>query len=203
MTNTVGESPTPDVWRAIQSYGSPMSFTSGEVLMHHGASGRTCYAICSGTVLLTVTSTQGSTLVLGRRETGSLVGELAALAGAPRAATVRAKGDVATIRLQWEAFHQILHDHPDWAIQLLRILAGRVRGLSERFAVRNEELRVRLIDILTTHYEESGDPVFRSTREELAGWVGATREAVVRTLQQLKSDGVVDLDRGAVELLKP
>ena len=112
-----------------------------------------------------------------------------------------AKDDVTSIKLNWEDLHEIIRQHPDWSIQLLQHFAGRIRILSERFALRSEDLQHRLLEVLVANYEESGDPVFRSTREELAGWVGATREAVVRSLQRMKSDGIVDLGRGTVRLL--
>lgn len=188
------------MWEAIETRGTRQGFKPGEALMHHGASGRTCYAMCSGTVLITATSSQGSTLVLGRRQRGALVGELAALEGAPRAATVTAKDHVMTVRLRPEDLHAILEDHPDLALSMLRNFAARIRMLSERFALRSEDLQSRILDVLETNHDETGDPVFRSTREELAGWVGATREAVVRSLQQLKADGRVELARGAVRL---
>ncbi len=192
-----------EVWSVIAELGASRRFDEGQVLVHHGATTRYCYAIRSGTVLVTVTSTQGATLVLGRRGRGTLVGELAALEGAPRSATVTAKTEVDTYVLTAEQLHTILRDHPDWAITLLRQLAGRIRTLSERFALRSEDLRGRITGVLATHLEETGDPVFRSSREELAGWVGATREAVIRSLQQMRLDGAIDLRRGAVEIVNP
>ena len=60
---------------------------------------------------------------------------------------------------------------------------------------------MRVMQLLETNADESGNPVFRSTREELAGWVGATREAVIRTLRELEAEGRVALRRGAVELV--
>lgn len=180
MHGVVTELLSPEVWRAVEDRGYPVEFQCGEALMHQGSTGRSCYAIVSGTTLVTATSTQGATLVLGRRLRGSLVGDLAALEGAPRSATVTAKDDVTSIKLNSEDLHEIIRQHPDWSIQLLQH---------------------RLLEVLVANYEESGDPVFRSTREELAGWVGATREAVVRSLQRMKSDGIVDLGRGTVRLL--
>jgi CRP-like cAMP-binding protein len=49
--------------------------------------------------------------------------------------------------------------------------------------------------------EETGEMTFRSTREELASWVGATREATARMLQKMQADGVVRLSRGSVEIV--
>lgn len=58
-----------------------------------------------------------------------------------------------------------------------------------------------MLHVLAANAEVTGDPLLRSTREELAGWVGATREAVTRTLRLLESQGEVALSRGGVRLI--
>ncbi len=189
------------IWDAIAQRGADVRFAPGDALLHHGEVSRHCYAIRSGEVLVTATSIQGSTVVLGRRGTGAVIGELGALDGAPRSATVRANTDVVAVILSAEQFMQLLRDEPDLAIAEILRLSRQFRELSERYAIRGEELRMRLLQLLGTHAVESGDRVFRSTRGELAGWVGATREAVTRVLREMEGDGTVALRRGAVELL--
>jgi CRP-like cAMP-binding protein len=193
----------PNAWAMIERRGVAVSFGAGEAILHHGATGRNWFAILSGTVLVTATSTQGATIVLGRRGGGELVGELAALEGAPRAATASAKDEVVALRLQPDDLEEILRANPDWAIVLLQQLAGQLRSMSYRYTLRSEDLRRRVEGLLLTHFEETGERVFASTREELAGWVGATREATARTLQKMRADGVVELERGSVAILDP
>jgi CRP/FNR family cyclic AMP-dependent transcriptional regulator len=191
----------PGARSMIEARGVAVAFQAGEAILHHGATGRSWFAIQSGTVLVTATSTQGATLVLGRRAAGELIGELAALEGAPRAATAAAKDDVTALKLQPEDLDAILRANPDWAIMLLQDLAGQLRSMSYRYTLRSEDLRRRVEALLSTHLEETGELVFRSTREELAGWVGATREATARMLQKMRADGIVELGRGSVEIL--
>jgi CRP/FNR family cyclic AMP-dependent transcriptional regulator len=112
-----------------------------------------------------------------------------------------AKTDVTAYRLRSDQLHDLLVDYPEWSVALLRHLAGRLRTLSERYALRSEDLRCRVEELLSTHLRETGDPVFRSTRSELASWVGATREATIRVLQEMSGEGVVSLQRGAVVVL--
>lgn len=188
-------------WQMIQRRGVDVTFGAGETLLHHGALGRTWFAMVSGTALVTATSTQGATLVLGRRSSGDLLGELAALEGAPRAATATAKDKVVAIKLQREDLNAILRENPEWALMLLQQLAGQLRSMSYRYTLRSEDLRRRLEALLATHVEETGEMTFRSTREELASWVGATREATTRMLQTMQADGIVGLSRGSVETL--
>lgn len=189
------------MWDAFIARGTEVTFSPGEVLLHHGERSAHCYAIIDGQVLVTATSSQGATVVLGRRRSGDVIGELSALDGAPRSATVRAVTEVKAVVLTAEQFENLLREVPDLALAEIRRISRQYRDLTERFSIRSEELRARLVQLLETNAAESGDPVFRSTREELAGWVGASREAVTRTLKELESDGRVVLGRGSVRLV--
>jgi CRP/FNR family cyclic AMP-dependent transcriptional regulator len=191
------------MWAAVIERGTEVSFASGSALLQHGETTRHCYAILSGEVLVTASSSRGSTVVLARRGAGALVGEQAALDGQPRSATVRAVTDVVALMLTSHELEALLLERSDLALNEVKRLASQMRELTERFALRGEDVRVRILNVLATNAGESGDPVFRSTREELAGWVGATREAVIRSLRELESDGSVRLRRGAVEWVGP
>lgn len=189
------------LWDAVTEHGRTVHFGPGDALLHHGEATRHCYAILDGEVLVSATSTTGATVILGRRGAGTVVGELGSLDGQPRTATVRAVGDVTAVVLTADEFARVLGELPDLAVSELRRLAAQLRELSDRYSIRGEEVRLRILQLLETHASLSSDPVFRSTRAELASWVGATREAVTRTLKDMESDGVVELGRGAVELV--
>lgn len=191
-----------EMWDAVAARGSEVRFAEGEALLHHGDRGDVCYAIMQGDVMVSATSTQGATVVLARRGPGALIGELGMWDGLPRTATVRATTDVVAIALSADQLEALLREEPDLALGEIRRLAGQVRDLTERYSMRSEELKTRIVQMLETNARESGDPVFCSTREELAGWVGATREATTRALRDLEVDGRVALSRGAVELLR-
>jgi CRP/FNR family transcriptional regulator len=77
----------------------------------------------------------------------------------------------------------------------------QLRSLTERYAVSGAALRTRIVTLLETHRSETGVASLRSTRSELAGWLGASREAVSRVLRELEADGVVRLGRGSVALI--
>ena len=189
------------MWDAIGSRGTEVRFDAGDTLLFHGDESRQCYAIVEGEVLVTATTASGATVVLGRRGAGSVVGELAALEGTPRSATVQARTNVVARVLQPAELQALLLEEPTVALAELRRLSRQLRELTERYAVRSDELRSRIMQLLETHCSETGDRRFSSTREELAGWVGATREAVSRSLRELENEGLIVLGRGSVALV--
>ncbi|MGB7817576.1 MAG: Crp/Fnr family transcriptional regulator, partial [Ornithinibacter sp.] len=97
----------------------------------------------------------------------------------------------------------LLREQPDLAIAELRRLSRQLRTLTDRFTLRNEDLRSRLVGFLTTHLDETGEHTLRLTRQELADWIGVTREAATRMLRQLEEQGLITLGRGSVTILDP
>lgn len=140
-------------------------------------------------------------MVLGRRGPGTIIGELTALEPGRRSATVVARSPVRAIVLTGRELEQLLRDEPDLALAELRRLAYELKSLTERFTVRGDELLSRLARLLVTHADETGEMTFHSTRQELADWIGATREAAIRALKTLEHAGLVHLTRGAVEIV--
>lgn len=200
--STVHIDPTSDaLWSAIAGRGRTVHVEGGTPLLQQGEIGRHCYAILAGEVTVTAITSSGATVVLARRGRGTIIGELAALDAAPRSATVTARGEVTAVVLTASELEALLRERPELAIRELRRLSRQLRSLTERFAVRGEEVRIRLAHLLLTHLDVTGDPALRSTRQELADWVGATREAVTRSLRQLEDEGLVELGRSLVTVV--
>jgi CRP/FNR family transcriptional regulator, cyclic AMP receptor protein len=192
-----------EMWDAIASRGHEVRFGPGDTLVRQGEQSTHCYAIRSGEVLVSATTAAGSTVVLGRRNVGSVVGELAALDPAPRSATVTARTDVVAQMLTAVELEALLLDQPALAMAELERLSLQLRSLTERYAVGGAALRTRIVTLLETHRAETGVASLRSTRSELAGWLGASREAVSRVLHELEADGMVRLSAGSVALIDP
>lgn len=189
------------LWEAIADAGTMVGFEAGAVLVSHGDTGTHCYAIIEGEVAVTVTTRQGSTVALRREGPGAVIGDLAALDSGSRTATVIARSPVRAVALTGPEFQSLLLQNPELALIELRRLAAQVTSLTDRIVVQGEELASRVGRMLLTNLDETGDPAFRSTRQELADWVGASREAVTRSLKDLERQGLVRLGRGVVEIV--
>lgn len=180
--------------------GTPMTFVEGSTLLQHGEATRHCYAIRDGEVLVSAPSGTGATVILARRGAGSVVGELAALDGLPRSATVRAVTEVSAVMLGATQVERLLRDRPDLAIAELRRMSGELRELTERFALRDDEIRRRIVGLVETNARESGEVLLEATPAEIAGWVRSPLEATTRALRDLEVEGVLVLRPDSVEL---
>ncbi len=149
--------------------------------------------------------------MIALRGPGELLGEMAALGGQRRTATAVAVDDVEAGFLHADELRDFLHDHPDAALVMIRML---VRRLSEAtrdvvdLATRDSVGRIakRLLELATEH----GAPTDGGTRielslsqDELARWTGATRETVSRALRLMRQLGWVATDHRTVTVLDP
>ncbi|HEY3218553.1 MAG TPA: cyclic nucleotide-binding domain-containing protein [Candidatus Limnocylindria bacterium] len=97
----------------------PAEFAAGDVLMREREPGDDAYLVRSGD--LDVLRAERTVATVGA---GAFVGEVSALTGIPRTATVRARGEVSAFRLRGPDVRQIVKKHRD----LIRLLEGTMQA---------------------------------------------------------------------------
>jgi CRP-like cAMP-binding protein len=128
---------------------------------------------------------------------GEIFGEIAAIDGQTRSASVVALTDVRLGSLRAEAFRDLLRSHPALAETVMRRLARLVRALSDRvvefstLAVSNrihaELLRLARENMMGDHAYVDPAP----GHALLASRVSTHREAVTREIKRLAADGIL------------
>jgi signal transduction histidine kinase len=114
------------------------SLAEGELLIREGDPGDAMYVIVSGE--LEVTKRAGATeQPLARVGPGAIQGEIAALQGTERAASVRALTDVEVLRIPRAGLLALLDAGPDAALALVHTVLERLRSL-ELFVRQREKL---------------------------------------------------------------
>jgi CRP-like cAMP-binding protein len=101
---------------------------AGEVLWREGDPSGSSLVMVSGVV--TGTADQGRQRF--RFSTGSIVGGLDSLAAVPRWFDATAETDVVAIQVNYNVLLDLLEDHTEMAMDLLRVLASQVLALRER-----------------------------------------------------------------------
>jgi signal transduction histidine kinase len=110
----------------------------GELLIREGDPGDAMYVVVSGE--LDVTKRAGATeQPLARVGPGAIQGEIAALQGTERQASVRAITNVEVLRIPREGLLALLDSGPDAALALVRTVLERLRSL-ELFVRQREKL---------------------------------------------------------------
>lgn len=182
------------------------TFDRGSALFHEGQTGDRVFMIASGEVKLARMTDAGKEVVLGVRGTGALLGELAAIDGGARSAGAYALTDVEADVLSVRDFRRLLTNHPEVVEAVLQMLAARLRESDATifdFVAHDTVGRIarRLVELASTHGtpEEGGIRIeLPLSQEELAGWVGSSREAVAKALQIMRELGWVETGRRVV-----
>ncbi|HEY8381235.1 MAG TPA: Crp/Fnr family transcriptional regulator [Microvirga sp.] len=172
-----------------------------EVLFLKGDPGDALYAVRRGRVRIATGTEAGRRLTLNLLGPGDVFGEVALLDGSGRTADAIAAEPSELFMVYRRDFLDLLERQPKVAVQIIELLCQRIRWMSDRM----EEsvllpLRARLAQRLLALSEDYGAELDVS-QEELAIFIGASRESVNRQLQAWRREGVVELGRSRIRLI--
>ncbi|MEH0420346.1 Crp/Fnr family transcriptional regulator [Streptomyces sp. B21-083] len=205
----------------VMALGNPKHFAADAHLLTEGDRSSHVLIVVRGWVTVSVATDRGATrLILGLRGPGELLGEMAALDPHPRSATVRALGPTEAQVIAGDAFRRFLAEHPRVSGLVIRQLTFRLRSADqERSALASLTVLQRLAGRLTelsgsggaprgpytppAPSARSGSSVVQLAQDELAASIGATREAVAKSLRLLRTQRIVRTGNRVVEILDP
>lgn len=194
---------TEQEWADLARHGRPRRLPAGTPLFVEGTRSDTVVVVISGRVKVFSSAQDGTEVVLAVRGPGALLGELAAIDEQPHSASVSSSEPVEVLTVGLRGFTAFLQAHPRTLWLLMRILTARLRDADRKraeFGVYDTLNRVarRLVELVDRFGEptESGIKItLPFTQEELAGWVGSSREAVAKALRTLRARGYVRTQR--------
>lgn len=183
-------------------------YEKGDVLIRFGAANQSVHILGRGRVKVVVPTTNGWQALLAVRGAGEVVGELAALDGRTRSASVVALEPVESVLIPAADFVRHLEEHPRTSLALLRALAGRLRDTDERSSQAGgttvaARLARRLLELADVEGRPVKDGVLIDaplSQQDIADWIGASREAVAHALRGLREAGAVRTGRMEITL---
>lgn len=102
-----------------------VTYRPDQVLFKKGDIGDAAYVIIKGDAEVVVNS-DGGEIQIATLHDGAFVGEIAILCDTPRTATVRAMSELKALRIRKEPFFELLHQFPEMAVEMTRLLAERL-----------------------------------------------------------------------------
>ena len=183
--------------------GRRLRLRPGAVLFDEGDASNRVILLLSGRAKVSALSEDGHETVLGYRGAGDVLGELAAIDGGEHLATVTAIEAGEALVLPAERFLAALEGQPGLALALLHSMVGRLRDADRKraeFTALDVVGRVahRLIELAERYGKPANEGILIDlpiSQRELAGWVGSSREAVNKALQQLQHQGLITTER--------
>lgn len=180
-------------------------YDARQQIFGHEDEGNDVYFIVAGRVRVTVFSASGKEVSFTDLGAGASFGELSAIDGRRRSATVIALEETLLASMSAEAFRRVLADHPELAAKTMNYLAGMVRRLSDRvvefsvLAVSNR-VHAELLRLARECGVIEGAAIIKPapTHAVIASRVATHREAVTKELNALARQGLIDRRDGAL-----
>lgn len=197
-------------FEALEELMTEKDFSKGSNIYIEGDKSELFYYVKEGTVKLSKTSDDGTDLCLYYFFPGDFFGELDPDSVGKYIFTAEAHtrvklGVIHQAELEWLLFQsgELAVEYAKWSGMMQHHTQLKLRDLI--FHGKGGALASVLIRMANTYGIEEGNGYIISrkfTNGELASLIGATRETVNRMLSQFKKDGLIEYDRGRIQLLK-
>ncbi|WP_062357596.1 Crp/Fnr family transcriptional regulator [Herbidospora yilanensis] len=203
MTELFGKL-TPEEQIDLRARGRTRTWARGEIVFTQGDPSTWVLLVLSGKVKISAATESGTDVVLAVRGPGAVVGEMASIDGQPRSATVTAVEPVEGLAIR--DFAGFLREHGRVAVLIMRTVTERLRDADRKrveYGVLDTADRVanRLVELAERYGEQVPGGVSLElplSQDELASWVGSSREAVNKALRGLRDRGLIETGRRRV-----
>ena len=168
----------------------------GDMILLEGALPETLYFVASGVVKVFKTSAEGKEQILKIVRSGESFNDVPVFDGGPNPASAQAMGPVLLYGIKRNDIEAILRNHPQIALNVIKVLASRVRHLVSLVEdLSFKHVIGRVAKILLEHAGGEMSHGSRLTQQEMAAMAGTAREVVGRSLKALEEEGAIKLDR--------
>lgn len=186
---------TPKAMKEFNSIKSVSAYPEGTVLFLESQDPRGVFVVCEGEVKLTISSSEGKTLILRIARAGEILGLMSVISGKPYEVTAETLHPCQIAFVRREDFLHFVAQHAEASQAMVRQLSSNYHGACEQLrtvalsASAPEKLARLLLDWSAEAEETtSGRRVMLPlTHEEIAEFIGSSRETVTRTLSEFKS----------------
>jgi len=173
-------------------------YGKGERIVERASDNRDVYFVVEGTVEVVNFSLSGRAVAYADLPAGHFFGELAAIDGEPRSATVEAKTACLIGAMSPGHFIKLVQRHPEISLYVMRRLAAIVRACDERIMDLSTlgAMQRILVELLNAAKPDPITPgswmIYPSPpQRETAVRAATTRETVARVFTQLQDAGLI------------
>ena len=174
-------------------------YQTREQILDKDSSDRDVYFVAEGALQVVNFSMTGREIALARLAAGSFFGELSAIDGQQRSASVVALENCLLGSLSPQLFIEQIVSHPELAVRVLQRLAGIVRSCDERIMDLStlgavERVYRQLLRLAEESPVDPGSWLIRAlpTHKAIAAMASTTRETVARSVSQLAAGNIVE-----------
>jgi cAMP-binding proteins - catabolite gene activator and regulatory subunit of cAMP-dependent protein kinases len=174
-----------------------------------GSEKESIYFIYTGLVKTFKTDENGHEQIVSFLKTGDMFPHTGFFNQQPYPATAEAITECKLIAIPVRQFERLMMDNPGIAIKLMRVMGDKIRELQEKLQVMSgqnvkNKVLAFLLQLADQHGEVQAHTVtinLPMTHQEFANAIGTTRETINRMLNQLKDEGLLEVDRNRIVIV--
>jgi CRP/FNR family cyclic AMP-dependent transcriptional regulator len=190
---------SPAAMKDFEASKSSVAYPAGAVLFLEKQEPRGVFLLCAGEVKLSISSSEGKTLILRIAKPGEILGLMPTLTGTPYEGTAEALHPCQVAFVHRGDFLCFVAKHPETYQNVVKELSSCYQTACEQLRTlgltssANEKLARLLLDWSArgTETKQGTQIKFSVTHEEIAEFIGTTRETVTRTLSEFKNRRLV------------
>ena len=189
----------PEVISDVERHCRWREYAVNETILDRDSQGGDVFFVVRGSVLIVNYSFTGREIALARIGAGSYFGELAAIDGQPRSASVVALEPSLVAAVEPKLFNLLVEKHRELSMRLLRRLARIIRTCDDRIMDlstlgAHQRVYLELLRLAQPDPDDDGALVVSPmpAQKEIASKASTTRETVTRAISQLVADGVAE-----------
>jgi CRP/FNR family cyclic AMP-dependent transcriptional regulator len=185
---------SPAAMKDFEAIKSTATYPKGALLFMERQDARGVFVLCEGDVKLSISSSEGKTLIMRVAKSGEILGLMAGLSGTPYEVTAETIRPCQIAFIRREDFQRFVAKHPEASQGVARQMTMQYQAACEQLrtvglaSTAHEKLARLLLgwSAETIQTKEGSRIKMPLTHEEIAEFIGSTRETVTRTLSDFK-----------------
>ena len=185
---------SPPAVKDFDAIKSTATYPKGALLFMERQDARGAFVLCEGEVKLSISSSEGKTLIMRVAKAGEILGLMAAMSGGAYEVTAETIHPCQVAFVRREDFQRFVAKYPEASQGVARQMTMQYQSACEQLrtvglSASAQEKLARLLLTWSAGIEQTkgGTRItIPLTHEEIAEFIGTTRETVTRTLSDFK-----------------
>jgi len=190
--------------KALSKEREEVQYQKKQLLFTEGGYPHKVFYLESGTVKTYRSNDLGKELITNVYKTGDFIGYHAVLENKAYQESAMALEDCTVSIIPKDDFFALLYNDRDVAHQFIKMLSNNLSDKEERLLnLAYNSVRRRLADALVELGNKSNSDEIQISREDLSNLVGTSKETVIRTLSDFKSEGLIETSSTKIKIINP
>jgi len=184
----------PAALNDLDAIKSTSTYPKGAFLFMEKQDARGIFVLCEGDVKLSISSNEGKTLIMRVAKAGEILGLMAGMSGGSYEVTAETIRPCQVAFVRREDFQRFVEKHPEAAQGVARQMTMQYQAACDQLrtvglSASAQEKLARLLLSWSAGLQQTKEGMrikIHLTHEEIAEFIGTTRETVTRTLTEFK-----------------